>query len=246
MTTQITAELFEQAKFVRPYPAKNVVPVPVQIQGTSFFPGGHGIWKADSDQPAFPVGGVMILGHDFHNVDGYLHSLADGQEDLSSPTWRNLLALLKASNIEPSDCFFTNFFLGLRSGKAVTGIFPGSSDPQFVSRCRLFMLHQLAVQKPKLVLVLGNHVPYLISSLADKLEEWSKFKTFDARDKANLSVLLDVRFHTLNTFRSNIVSLVHPSYHHANIKRRRYTCSNGEVLTGEAAEWEMIQSAMTN
>ena len=70
---------------VKPYPS-GVVAVQEQIAGTSFFPGGTGIWCGDHQEvPPLPVGGVIVLGHDFHSVAGYEWSLENGAENLSSP-----------------------------------------------------------------------------------------------------------------------------------------------------------------
>lgn len=242
MKSKITSCLFEQAKFVRPYPP-GVLEVPLQMPGTSFFPGGHGIWNPDSDQPAFPIGGVMILGHDFHNAIGYARAYPNWQENLRSPTWRNLLSVLEHAGLKESDCFFTNFFMGLRQGKEVTGEFPGAKDVGFVSRCRLFLLHQLAIQKPRLVLVLGNEVPRLICPLADKLLAWKKYDDFKKRDHENLSLFQAVHFYTLELFHCNIVSLVHPSFQHATVKHRNWTDPDGKSFTGKEAELAMIRFA---
>jgi hypothetical protein len=82
--------LFAEHKVVEPYPA-DVIAVPEQILGTSFFPGGSGVWCEDIDgAPEFPVGGVMVLGHDYHNVAGYEWSRRNVAENLRSPTWRQV------------------------------------------------------------------------------------------------------------------------------------------------------------
>lgn len=47
------------------YPS-GAIPVPEAIAGTAFFPGGHGLWMEEG-APSFPVGGIMVLGHDFHS-----------------------------------------------------------------------------------------------------------------------------------------------------------------------------------
>ena len=74
-----------------------VVPVPAPIEGRAFFPGGYGLLGVAPGQPlpAMPVGGVMILGHDFHSEAGYLESFAAGGERETMPTWKNLLPLLR-------------------------------------------------------------------------------------------------------------------------------------------------------
>ena len=62
---------------VEPYP-KGVVPVPERLPGTAFFPGAAGLWAFDPDAPLppMPVGGVMVLGHDFYSEAGYRRFLA--------------------------------------------------------------------------------------------------------------------------------------------------------------------------
>lgn len=243
MATLATLQLFYRSLFVQPYPA-GVVPVPGQIPGTGFFPGGHGLWQSDTAPPVFPTGGIMILGHDFHNVAGYMRSLANGQEDVGSPTWRNLLTLLDATVIDPKECFFTNFFMGLRPGNSTTGPFPGSTDAEFVARCRLFFLHQLAVQRPRLILVLGNYVPAYLGQLSNSLSSWETLRTFKSRDESAQSVIRDARFHATDDFCSNVVSLVHPSYRHINLKSRRWIAPDGQLHSGEAAEVEMVRFAL--
>lgn len=244
MATQITTELFKRSKFVLPYP-KDVVPVPMQIPGTSFFPGGHGLYLEDLEgvEPSFPVGGVMILGQDFHNVDGYLKSLARGKEALNVATWLNLLNTLDAAGIEKSDCFFTNFFMGLRNSASPVGPFKGAEDVDFLERCRLFLLYQLAVQKPKLVLVLGAEVPSHISPLASMLEPWAKDRTFKELDEENEAVVLNAKFHSIDPFQCNLVSLVHPAQSRLNSKIRRWISNSGHSYEGQAAEVAMIRHA---
>lgn len=242
MTTGITSNLFELAKIVRPYPP-GVSEPPTQIVGTSFFPGGHGIWESQTGRTNFPYGGVMVLGHDFHNETGYQQAIAKWRENLQSPTWRVLIKLLGETGVPLPMCFFTNFFMGLRRGKAVTGPFPGANDLEFVSRCRLFLLHQLALQKPRLVLVLGNHVPMLISPLASALEPWGRYTGFKARDGANVSLVTQVHFQVIQPFPCSIVSMLHPSMRHANIRSRTWTTPQGREFFGNSAEVAMIKYA---
>jgi hypothetical protein len=103
-----------------------------------------------------PVCGTMVIGHDFHSVAGYEWSRRHVGENLDSPTWRNLRSLLRDVPIAPETCFLTNAYMGLREGAATTGRFPGSLDAGFVTRCRLFLVRQLQVQRPSIVLALGE------------------------------------------------------------------------------------------
>ena len=104
MTLQVTAHLFQQSQIARPYPP-GVVEPPQQIVGTSFFPGGHGVWESETALAQFPLGGVMVLGHDFHNEAGYLAAMAKWQENLNGSTWRPLISFLAETGVSLSKCF---------------------------------------------------------------------------------------------------------------------------------------------
>ena len=232
-------QLFEELSAVAPYPP-GVVAVPDQIQGTSFFPGGTGLWVPEPRiLPPMPVGGVMILGHDFHNEAGYKWSRENEQENLRSPTWLNLLRFLEKVPIAPGRCFFTNVYMGLRCGNETTGTFAGSKSLEFVARCRRFFLHQLEVQRPVLVLTLGGHVPRFLAPLAPELARWNELAGFPARDAANLSLIADVRFETVERHRCVVASLIHPSFRPRNVGARRW---NG--FAGSEAEVEMVRTAL--
>lgn len=232
-------ELFAAARSVEPYPV-GVIGVPDQIQGTSFFPGGTGLWVPESRKlPPVPVGGVMVLGHDFHNEAGYKWSRDNEQENLLSPTWRHLLDFLKQVPIPLEQRFFTNVYMGLRTGKETTGTFAGSKSPEFVERCRKFFVHQVSVQRPSLVLPLGGHVPRFLAPLAPQLSGWKELDSFPARDAAGFSLLADVQFETPDRRRSVVASLVHPSFRPRNVGSRRW-----KGLVGKEAELEMVRHAL--
>lgn len=231
--------LFDKLRDVEPYP-EGVIAVPEQIQGTSFFPGGTGLWVdgRTKEFPPFPTGGVMVLGHDFHNVDGYRWSKEHEQENLKSPTWRHLLELLEMVDIRREQCFFTNVYMGLREGEKTTGTFPGAKSPEFVGRCRQFFLHQIELQQPSLVLALGAHVPRFLAPLSPELAVWEQHRDFLARDAADVSLLDGVRFGGSSRQPCVIVSLVHPSFRPRNVGARRWRDHKGEP-----AEKEMILEA---
>lgn len=217
------------------YPT-GVIPVDEAIQGTAFFPGGYGLWKSSPGTlPDFPIGGTMILGHDFHSEVGYRASLKRGAESESQPTWRNLLALLTEADIAPSECFFTNVFMGLRAGSATTGTFPGAADAIFVAHCRRFLLRQIEMQRPTLILTLGVHAPRMLAPLSTDLAPWAEGKGLRHLDRVG-PVRFDVRFSDLPTFRTTVVALVHPSLRPASVRYRRYG-----TATGADAELLMIR-----
>lgn len=203
------------------YPA-GVVPVPGPIGGLAFFPGGHGLWNArpDAPLPAFPVGGIMVLGHDFHSETGYAKSLALGGEPLTLPTWGNMLRLFRTVGVPLDRCFFTNLYMGLRAGSATTGEFPGARDAAFVAHCQAFFLEQLRVQRPSLILTLGVHVPPVIGRLSPELASWSAGRGL--RHLNTGPVRTDVGFEGVPDLRTTVVALIHPSLRHASLRYRRY------------------------
>ncbi|GLC27762.1 hypothetical protein [Roseisolibacter agri] len=220
------------------YPA-GVVSVPAPIPGRAFFPGGYGLWGAGADRlPDFPVGGVMVLGHDFHSESGYRESLGLGAERETMPTWRNVRALLCEVGIALERCFFTNLFMGLRAGTATTGVFPGATDADFVAHCRAFLLGQLRAQRPALLLTLGVHVPPIVGTLSPELAPWTEGRGFRHLDAAG-PVRTGVTFPRVEGLCTTAVTLVHPSLRHAGVRHRRYA-----GLAGHAAEVRMLRDAM--
>jgi uracil-DNA glycosylase len=212
-----------------------VLPVPTAILGTAFFPGGHGLWMEDGE-PTFPEGGIMILGHDFHSEEEYLKSDKRKKEDLNAPTWRNLRRLLEEAEVPLHHCFFTNFFMGLREGEATTGPFPGRKKPDFVKRCSDFFLHQLSIQRPRAVVVLGSEVPSLIAPLAPQLGSWLNARIGDI-DRAGATRIENVQFAN-DLPPCTVVSLIHPSLRHANLRHRTKALERD----AHAVEVELLRS----
>jgi hypothetical protein len=232
--------LWERHRRVGPYPSC-VVPVPVPIAGTAFFPGGYGLWHPEGGHPLppMPIGGVMVLGHDFHSVAGYKASYALGHEPLTQPTWRGLLKVLGGAGVLPSDCFFTNVYMGLRQGTATTGPFPGRHDAEFVRRCQRFLAEQLAAQRPSVVLTLGVYTPRLLAQLSADLDDWRAPGSLKALDQAG-PVRRGVQFDGAGVTAS-VAALTHPCFRHASIRHREY----GGVR-GAAAEAAMLADVLAD
>ena len=230
--------LFSAMAEVEPYP-EGVVRFPERLPGTGFFPGGSGLWNTVRDQPlpAMPIGGIMVLGHDFHSEDAFRRSLQAGTEVKLSPTWPNLLALLKDAGVDPAQCFFTNAFMGLRRGSQNTGRFPGARDLSFVDRCRRFLLKQISLQKPRAILALGRFVPAVIAPLSRRLHGWARARTFSDLDAVS-PIIDDVVFAGITTPACSVVALTHPCLRGSNIRRRRYG-----ALVGHEAELALVREA---
>ena len=234
-------QLWRRHHPVTGYPA-GVVPVPAAIPGIAFFPGGYGLWRPDVSQPlpAFPIGGTMVLGHDFHSEDGYQKSVDRTREAESQPTWRVLLELFHRVGIAPQECFFTNVYLGLRAGATTTGRFPGATDPIYVAHCTRFLAEQIAVQRPSLIVTLGINVPPLLGGLAPQLTAWTRHRGLRHLDDVG-PVQIGVRFGDESASVTTVVALTHPSFRHASVRHRLY---RGKV--GDAAEIAMLNDALAS
>lgn len=231
--------LFAVLPMVAPYPT-GVVPVPDHIPGLAFFPGGAGLWGAEPGQPLppMPVGGVLILGHNFHCETGFARFLARGGEPPNNPTWRPLLKLLDSTGIRRGECFFSNVYMGLKAGDKPTGVFAGCRDPAFVARCRRFLALQLRVVQPRLVLTLGKYAPPVLAPLAPELSEvWSGAQTLGEIDAREAALVRDVTFAGV-AHPVAVVALCHPAQRPPNVARRRY-----HGLAGDAAEVAMVREA---
>ena len=237
----------EQKKLCYP---NEVERVKRMIAGTAFFPGGSGLWLGcscswytPSDRPDMPEGKVMILGNYFDTKTGYEESFENKGENLKCPTWQNLLEYLHCVSIPLKHCFFTNAYMGLSIiGKSNRGPSPGLNDSRFVQGCESFFLEQITVQKPRLILALGEHSIDFIAGLSCDLTEWKKCKNFKELDDSDLGpVVKRVSFNSSQP--ATVVALVHPSgrkmFDRKNVKGRCYRGAKGEK-----AELKMLKSAL--
>lgn len=113
--------------------------------------------------------GHVGAGHNLDSERGFAQSVARGGENLNGATWRSLTEfLVRALPGERTlaNCFFSNFLIGLIEGSSAVGLFPGTKDLAFVERCRSFLVHQVQVVRPSLLLVLGIHTPRLLAALS--------------------------------------------------------------------------------
>jgi uracil-DNA glycosylase len=233
-------ELIQLLPSVMPYPPE-MIEIDRRVQRTSFFPGGTGVWMATAEVPfpPMPLNGIMIVGQDYHCFEGYQRVLKLNGENLQDPTWRNLRALLGESGIEPEHCFFTNLFMGVRSGSKPCGLSPAARNSGFVGRCRTFLLHQIRVLRPRLIFTLGAHVPRFIAPLADDLRSWLECKGLRNLDSKQASCVRNVRFQCgSDHVESTVAALTHPCLRGPNLRWRSY---HGK--TGSDAEKAMIADA---
>ena len=183
--------LFELHDQLEAYPS-GVIRISERIKGKAFFPGGYGLWNTQPGKPLpqMSVGGVMIIGHNFDSEAGFNRSLSHAGENLKGSTWRNLLAFLKQVEILPEWCFFTNAYVGLQLGNRALGPFPGERDPEFVCWCQNFLLEQIKLMQPQLILTLGAYVPSFMAPLSPELRQvWSGVNRLTRLDEQETSLV---------------------------------------------------------
>ena len=166
---------------------------------TAFFPGGRGLWSCpgSSLKPD-----TIVLGQDFSTWEQHQEILHGSSEDLKTPTWRNLIAVLNRVGLDLERCFFTNAFMGLRRNGLSTGVFPGFRDAAYMAENADFLQFQIETIGPR----------------CRGAGDWAdfNFQTVDSEDRA---LLRGVEFGNLRT---NLVALVHPSMRFKNVGMRRF------------------------
>jgi|SRR5579871_661730 uracil-DNA glycosylase len=238
--THVIEDLFTYLGTLRNYP-NGTIKIPGRILGTAFFPGGSGLWNTQPNHalPSMPFGGVMVIGNNFDSEAGFEYSFNHLGEDLNGATWRNLLAFLKEVKIPPEECFFTNAYVGLVAGNSATGLFPGARSPDFVRWCQNFLLYQLRLMKPRLILSLGIYVPRFMAPLSPALNSsWSDITSFKVLDKRGVALVYPTTFIGLS-HPIAVVALTHPCYRPVNVRFRRYG-----NLEGDAAEQALVRDAL--
>lgn len=214
--------------------------VPEPIPGRAFFPGGFGLESARKGQPLprFPTGGVMVLGQDFQTVSRHEECLELGEEPLSDGTWRPLLALLHEASIDPADVFFTNAYMGLRKAEPATGANPDRRHKHYAVWCASFLVRQLEVQRPRVVLVLGKEPLRVLADLSPELRDLRRDMPFSQIDRsAGGPVRQRVTFHGITKWDTRVAVLTHPSFRFANVWRRHF-----RGMDGHDAELLMLRS----
>ena len=237
-TDHIADRLFAALPSVSPYPP-GVAPIPKLIDGLGFFPAGRGVWHRDPlvSPPPVPVGRVMVLGNNFGTEDYYAEA-AVRQESPSNTTWRPLLATLHDAGVLASDCFFTNAFIGLIVGKSMTEQFPGLRDNAFVARCKQFLMEQMLLVQPRVLVVLGKEPARLVAELSPDLRPWRTDFKFKVLDEAGFGLIRSAAFSFLS-HQVNCVVLVHPCYP-VNTRLRRFA-----GFQKREAEVEMLRAAVS-
>jgi hypothetical protein len=215
---------------------------PGRISGCAFFPGGTGILVGPDIHRSMPgrwlpVSGVLVLGHNFHDVANYERSVRLGDE-LNTPTWRNLSRSLEEFGIPLGICFFSNALMGLMERAGPCGTHIGHRDQAFRAGCVRVLAATLAIQRPRLVLALGKYSPRVLAEAVPGLESWQQDWSFPSFDAARLHEA-GLQTHRPGTdVPMSCVALTHPSQASRNVWRRHV-----DGHSGSAAEIEMVRRA---
>lgn len=126
--------------------------------GIGFFPYGSGLLGSDKEN--LPLGGLMILGQDFGDMDYITPELIQNGE-ANKPTFRKTTELINAYPKEK--VFMTNLFMGLRKEKGMIGDNPAlkkkTKDMDYLNASVKFFKLQLEYLNPTKIIVLGK-APY--------------------------------------------------------------------------------------
>jgi len=234
------------AKFSNDLNYKEIITHPVTsftevVKGRSFFPIGLGLHDKSSKDTKLDI---MILGQDWGSKRDYDKVKRSGEESLKNPTWKNMTKLLELCGIDLNRCFFTNAFMGIRTGDSSINSINWKKDlPNHYTKCQEFFLTQLEFLKPKLIIVLGKPAANFLGDFQNNkiLLPWKNF-SYKKMDLSNEQLKKNVVFNlNKGNLKTTIVSIVHPCYRLRNVGMRSYNNSNGNE-----AEVNMIKDAMQN
>jgi hypothetical protein len=213
----------------------HVIPIMAseRIDETGFFPGNPGLWNVTPGRPLprWPLDGVMIVGHNYDCEESFRRAQRGPrppEPERRWPSFRWLRLLLEKAEIQLEDCFYTNFFVGLKAGAQSTGPFPGRHDVEYVGRCCALLLDEIRLQRPTLLLTLGQAVLPFMAKL-EPLRAWSGDESLHALDEHRTALLPSVQFKDC-PHPTTAIALTHPGYWPRNVIARRY----GQLEGGEA------------
>lgn len=153
-----------------------LIPCREMTKDVSAFPGGSGFLDGEPSERT-----VMVV---LHNYDGSENVLKP--ENYKNAFWLTLDIYLTEADVERTDVFLTNYYMGLRPGAAV-GEMASLGGTMFLSQCRRFFDRQVQLINPCLVVVCGKN-----AHLA--LDDWrSRAKVTVAHPSSNRDATQRVR-----------------------------------------------------
>ena len=216
-----------------------------EIVGPAFFPGGSGMLKDTgmiSDKP------IMILGHDQDNEKGFNRTIR-GDKKLTPPrgetysfTWRQLQKSLAESGIEETDCFFTNFIMGIRkNAPSNTGTSPALKEARFVEKCAALLIRQIDLQKPEAILCLGIVPLRLLSLISHNVHyRYVAVDSFNEIHERGAEMVID-DITELPGFKTKLIVVAHPSS-----KRRKESTKSKGQKERDSTEIDMLRCLVSD
>ncbi len=182
----------------------------------------------------------MILANDYFTLSGFQDLLEADCEAVSEPFWRNLLPLLHDAGVPLDSCFFTNASIARTDGEDdPRGRRHGFSFAYFAPACAQFLVKQIEVIEPTVILTLGEYAPQVLAMLCPSLSTLSPWPGFAGIDRSALALHRRVRVEGLERPVPAVALLVHPSYRQLNVRLR----THGSVL-GHGAEVQLVKTAL--
>lgn len=112
--------------------------------------------------------------------------------------------------------------MGVRAEGSALGRSPAFEYPEYIKGCKDFLIKQIDIQKPKIIVALGLHLIGFISDMSPELSDVAKIKNFKKLDERNLAGFSDVSFYSLPGFKTSVIFITHPTYWHLNVLYRTY------------------------
>jgi hypothetical protein len=211
------AQWQREALKIAPPSDTNLLPAVGGLPGPAFFPEGFGLSESVLRLNGHPT--IIAIGHNFGSQEYRNDIQPAGRED-DKATWRNLDVLLLQAGSNPSQCFRTNWFVGLLPGGKQTGRFLRKPDYEYEQACLTLLVKQIQEIKPTAILLLGPEVASRAGSLIPALAPWQGAKRWIDIDQSPLGhSLRDVEVPAASV-RTNVVALLHPSFGPANQSHR--------------------------
>lgn len=222
----------------------SLVPFPgLPLMTHAFFPGGNGLYEGVHSTRVC-TGGTLILGSNFGNVREFIDvkgQLISLDERKHSPTWKNLLPILRASGIEVGECFFTNAWPFLHSGVGNLGpVQDWLRSRALMASCLEFFRFTCSTIRPTLIVALGiGPAAFLSHVWPDQLAPWGRYalQHLDYLPKAVVE---------LNGDQLVCVAITHPSMPNAWRRRPPYRHRSGEIGLLEEARLQAQVISRTN
>jgi hypothetical protein len=230
------AQWQEEALKIAPPSGTDRLPAVGALPGPAFFPEGFGLSHAALRQNVRPT--IIAIGHNFGSQEYRNEIQPAGRED-DKTTWRNLDALLIQAGANPTECFRTNWFVGLLPGSKQTGRFLLKPDHDYEQVCRSLLVKQIQEIKPMAILLLGPEVVSRAHGLIPALTPWRGAKRWIDIDQSTVGHSAQGVEVPAAGVRTNVVALLHPSFGAANQSRRmknmRVPLTEAEIIRAAVA-----------